>query len=67
MASDRLTDNNPQITDLSDPNRPILLAEKFSELYCNEWSDAFETLTKEEHFDENVAINTLLTIVTVSS
>lgn len=39
-----LTYNNPNIADLSDEKRPTKLAEAFSELYDNEWTDAFEEL-----------------------
>ena len=39
-----LTYNNPNIADLSDEKRPTKLAEEFSELYDNEWIDAFEEL-----------------------
>ena len=44
IAGSRLKFNNPGITDLSDDNRPNKLAEKFSELYDNEWTEAFEDL-----------------------
>ncbi|KAL3878477.1 hypothetical protein ACJMK2_030822 [Sinanodonta woodiana] len=43
IASSKLSEN-PNITDLSDPRRPTKLAEEFSELYDNEWSDAYEEL-----------------------
>ncbi|KAL3878451.1 hypothetical protein ACJMK2_030801 [Sinanodonta woodiana] len=46
MASSKLRDNNPNIADLSDPNRPTKLSEQFSELYDNEWTDAFDELEK---------------------
>ncbi|XP_021360238.1 uncharacterized protein LOC110454831 isoform X2 [Mizuhopecten yessoensis] len=45
LASAKLSDNNPDITDLSDMNRPQKIAEKYSELYDNEWTDAYEYLT----------------------
>ncbi|XP_076071738.1 uncharacterized protein LOC143043212 isoform X2 [Mytilus galloprovincialis] len=38
--------NNPNITDLSDMNRPTKVAEKFNSLYDNQWTDAFEDLRK---------------------
>ncbi|XP_060566871.1 uncharacterized protein LOC132725705 [Ruditapes philippinarum] len=41
IASAKLTDGNPNIADLSDVNRPTKLAEQYSELYDNEWTDAF--------------------------
>lgn len=45
MASAKLTDGNPNITDLSDiHNRPTKLAEQYSELYDNEWTDAYDVL-----------------------
>ena len=44
VAGSKLKFNNPGITDLSDDNRPNKLAEKFSELYYNEWTEAFEEL-----------------------
>lgn len=40
----KLSDNNPAIADLSDPNRPAKLGEKYSELYDNDWTDALEKL-----------------------
>lgn len=42
LMGNRLTDNNPNIADLSDNNRPTKIAERFTELYDNQWSDAFE-------------------------
>ncbi|KAK3580461.1 hypothetical protein CHS0354_035503 [Potamilus streckersoni] len=42
----KLINNNPKITDLSDANRPEKLVEQFAELYDNEWTDAYEHLTK---------------------
>ena len=45
MMSDQLTDNNPNIANLSDPNRPSIIADKFSELYNNEWTEAYIGLT----------------------
>ena len=65
MASAQLTDGNPAITDLSDVNRPTKIAEKFSELYDNEWTDAFEALTSQYHMSEKEAVDTLLRILKV--
>ncbi|XP_060065893.1 uncharacterized protein LOC132546199 [Ylistrum balloti] len=56
-----LSHNNPAITDLSDPMRPMKIAEKISELYDREWSDALEIL--EDYMDEQKAIKVLLDIV----
>ncbi|XP_052076883.1 uncharacterized protein LOC127714893 [Mytilus californianus] len=38
--------NNPNIADLSDMNRPTKVAEKFNSLYDNQWTDAFEDLRR---------------------
>ena len=38
----KLLDGNPNITDLSDANRPTKIAEKWVELYDNTWTDAME-------------------------
>ncbi|XP_060582851.1 repetitive organellar protein-like [Ruditapes philippinarum] len=61
----RLTDNNPNITDLSDRNRPTKLAEKCAELYDNQWTDAFEILEKYFSTDEAV-IESLLHVLQVT-
>ncbi|XP_052239689.1 uncharacterized protein LOC127850596 isoform X2 [Dreissena polymorpha] len=61
MMSVKLRDNNPNIADLSDPFRPTKLGEQFSELYDNEWTDAFDAL--QEEFEERHAISILLDIV----
>ncbi|WAQ99171.1 hypothetical protein MAR_023544 [Mya arenaria] len=44
FVSVQLRDNNPNIVDLNDPNRPMNLAEMFSELYDNEWTAAFSVM-----------------------
>jgi hypothetical protein len=59
MAGANLTDNNPAIADLSDPYRATKLAEQFSELYDNLWTDASEAL---EIPDEKECIQYLLNI-----
>ncbi|XP_060582835.1 putative leucine-rich repeat-containing protein DDB_G0290503 [Ruditapes philippinarum] len=62
VMGDRLTDNNPNITDLSDRNRPTKIAEKCAELYDNEWTDAFDVLEKLFRTEE-AAIEALLLIL----
>jgi hypothetical protein len=37
-----MTEGNPQVTDLSDPNRPMKLAERFGEMYDACWTDVLE-------------------------
>ncbi|XP_021367111.1 uncharacterized protein LOC110459261 isoform X2 [Mizuhopecten yessoensis] len=44
MAGKKLRDNNPELIDLSDSNGPLKLADKFSELYDNQWTSASEHL-----------------------
>ncbi|XP_053389266.1 myosin heavy chain, clone 203-like [Mercenaria mercenaria] len=44
LAGDKLTNQNADIADLSDPNRAMKLSEKFGQLYDDEWTDAFEVL-----------------------
>ncbi|XP_052239916.1 uncharacterized protein LOC127850700 isoform X2 [Dreissena polymorpha] len=61
MMSVKLRDNNPNIADLSDQFRPTKLGEQFSELYDNEWTDAFDAL--QNNFEERHAISILLDIV----
>lgn len=46
IAADKLLQGNPNIADLSDMNRPTKLGEMYSELYDNEWTDAYEGLLK---------------------
>ena len=59
LAGNKLMDRNSAITDLSDPNRPMRLGERFSEIYDNEWTDAFVKLT-EVHEDEKARVQILL-------
>ncbi|KAK3582901.1 hypothetical protein CHS0354_009707 [Potamilus streckersoni] len=56
LAGAKLTHGNASIADLSDPNRPTKLAEMYSELYSNQWTDAFEYLSKSntEESDETL-------------
>ncbi|XP_045203860.2 uncharacterized protein LOC123556869 isoform X2 [Mercenaria mercenaria] len=61
MASSKLRDNNPNITDLSDQNRPTKIAERLSELYDNQWTDAYDVL--EGSMQEGQIIQTLLGIL----
>ncbi|XP_056012694.1 putative golgin subfamily A member 6-like protein 3 isoform X2 [Ostrea edulis] len=63
LAGAKLTEGNPNIADLSDKNRPINLAEKFSELYDNEWTDALEEQMENGKKSEEEGIGLLLDIV----
>lgn len=70
-AGAKLTDNNSTICDLSDPNRPTKLAEMFSELYDNEWTEAFEEVLGSQHctkeMNEKETIGFLLHILSVTN
>lgn len=46
-------------------NRPQKLGEKLSELYDNEWTDAFEDLQDTENLDEKSNVLKLLEIFKV--
>ena len=66
LAGDKLTDNNADIADLSDPNRAMKLSEKFGQLYDDEWTDAFTELTsKKVGKPTEEAIKLLLNILKV--
>lgn len=62
-AGDKLRENNPNFSDLSDPYRPTKLSEMFSELYDNQWTDAMEILEADRQ--EKRAVETLLNILMV--
>ncbi|VDH89820.1 Hypothetical predicted protein [Mytilus galloprovincialis] len=65
IAGDRLRNNNPGITDLSDPNRPMKIAEKFTEMYDNDWTDSMEAL-EELDLGEEECVKILLHFLTDS-
>ena len=61
-----MSEDNPNIADLSDRNRPTKIGEKFGELYDKEWSEAYEEL-KGMGKEENEIIAMLHRIVEVWS
>ncbi|XP_061188238.1 uncharacterized protein LOC133196344 [Saccostrea echinata] len=67
IAGAKMTDGNAQITDLSDPNRPIKLAERFGELYDACWTDVLEEFmihhSKGTTAEEKKAIEGLKTLL----
>ncbi|KAK3594523.1 hypothetical protein CHS0354_030869 [Potamilus streckersoni] len=65
-AAARVTNENPSITDLSDQNRPTKISERYSELYDNHWTDAFQNLQDKHHLSETKAIEFLLDVLYVS-
>lgn len=48
VAGAKLSDDNSDIADLSDPNRAMKLSERFGQLYDDEWTNAFEALTDKD-------------------
>ena len=74
MVGAKLRDNNPAITDLNDPNRPMKIGEQFSGVYENEWTDAFLNLedmksdvNESACINEEEAIEILLNILRVNT
>ncbi|XP_060552625.1 uncharacterized protein LOC132713939 [Ruditapes philippinarum] len=45
LAGKKLQEQNADIPDLSDPYRAMKLSEKFGQIYDDEWTNAFESLT----------------------
>jgi len=61
-----MTKNNPGIVDLSNKNRPTKLGEKWSTLYTDEWTDAYEELEHDAQRNQPKTIEKqLLDIVVV--
>jgi hypothetical protein len=46
LAGNKMTEGNPNIANLGDPNRPTKVAEIYSEIYENEWTDALDFCNK---------------------
>ncbi|KAL3878226.1 hypothetical protein ACJMK2_030593 [Sinanodonta woodiana] len=63
LMGQQMSEGNPNITDLSDQNRPSKLGERYSELYDNEWTNAFEVLTDNFGKNDKEAIDVLRTIL----
>eukprot|EP00105_Crassostrea_gigas_P046404 XP_019930552.1 PREDICTED: uncharacterized protein LOC105347472 isoform X1 [Crassostrea gigas] len=70
FASQQLTEGNPNIADLSDTHRPTRLGEMYSQLFDDEWSEAFEafkdsTIAKEGDDDDELYPNILSILQTL--
>ena len=66
LSSEKLTINNPSIADLSDPLRPTKLVEMMSELYDDEWTDAFtalKALGKDDKKSVKILLDTFLVCI----
>lgn len=59
-------EKTPMLVDLSDTNRPTNLADRFSELYDNEWTQALEDLNTIRKDDEVGNVNLLADILEAS-
>ncbi|XP_065930480.1 uncharacterized protein [Magallana gigas] len=63
FASQQLTEGNPNIADLSDTHRPTRLGEMYSQLFDDEWSEAFEAFKPKTEDDGDDALpDTLYTL-----
>ncbi|KAK3100475.1 hypothetical protein FSP39_020631 [Pinctada imbricata] len=64
VAGAKLTEGNTEITDLSDPNRPTKIGERFREIYDNEWTEALEELTSKcVGITDRIAVEFLLNVM----
>lgn len=64
LAGAKISTGNPNLVDISDANRPSKLAERYNELYDNDWADAFALLT-ENGIDEKLCIDKLREVLMV--
>ena len=62
----KMTENNPEIANLNDANRPQKLADTLGYIYDNEWTDAYTCLLDEENMTDRKSIEILLDILQVS-
>ncbi|CAC5390527.1 unnamed protein product [Mytilus coruscus] len=53
LAGQKLTDGNPTITDLGNPNRPEKIGERWAALYTDEWTDVYEDLIEQNKRKSN--------------
>ncbi|XP_071125621.1 uncharacterized protein [Mytilus edulis] len=61
MSGERMTDGNPYITDLSDPQRHQKLLQKFNSLYVNSLTDGPE-IVSDDDMDEKMICEKLIAI-----
>lgn len=64
-AGAMLSDNNPNIANLNDSDRPMKISEKYSNLYDNEWSDLYSELFSEDKENEISIIYHLFSLLKV--
>ena len=59
LSSRMLKTGNADVTELSDPNRPMKLCEELNMVYDNEWTDCYEALTEDKDKKDDEAIDIL--------
>ena len=64
LTAAQVKENNPNFSDLSDPNRPEKLGEQMSLLYDDQWTDATEALA-DLKLDDDAVVKMLLDILIV--
>lgn len=62
VAGAKLVAGNTSIADLGDRYRPTRIAELFSELYDNEWTEAVDTLCDAQCSEEKIVQNLFITL-----
>ncbi|KAL4230262.1 hypothetical protein ACF0H5_010648 [Mactra antiquata] len=59
----KVLDNNPNVADISDPNRPQKLGEQLAQVYDDQWTDATEAL-EATGINEDESVKILLDLIT---
>ena len=60
-----MRDNNQDIDELGDPNRPMKIAERFREIYDNEWTNLLDYITDNTDATDDIAIQQIVTATQV--
>ena len=66
MMGSKMVENNPQIANLNDANRPQKLADVLGNIYDNEWTEAYTYLLDVEKMTDRKGIEILLDILQVT-
>ena len=67
LSSRLLKSGSSDVTELSDPYRPMKLAEELNCVYDNEWTDCYEFFTEEKNMKDDEAIDLLFAMIQVST
>ncbi|CAG2203738.1 unnamed protein product [Mytilus edulis] len=65
VAGMKMKDNNPAIADLSDPNRPEKLSEKFREIYDNAWTNLLDAITEKTGESDDICVKQIVSALMV--